>query len=122
MRLEGADCSFGSVAAVDVGRDELVVALPLLLDNAFVVCAGFVVENLEVDAVAAVLEALHDGVVRFNTVRIFFSLEGGLKDHVGIAVVCDHDVLVALAGTNREAASVVCVKSADRFYTDVDFV
>jgi len=113
VRLEGANRTFSSIAAVDIGWDELVVALPLLFDDAFVVCAGFVVENLEVDSVAAVMEALHDGVVCLDTVCIFFSLEGGLEDHVGIAVVCDHDVLVAFAGTNREAAGVVCVKSAD---------
>jgi len=113
VSFEGSNRTFSSIAAVDIGWDELVVALPLLFDDAFVVCAGFVVENLEINSVAAVTEALHDGVVRLNTVRIFFGLEGGLEDHVGIAVVCDHDVLVAFAGTNREATGVVRVQFAD---------
>jgi hypothetical protein len=113
VSFEGSNRTFSSIAAVDIGWDELVVALPLLFDDAFVVCAGFVIENLEIDSVAAVAETLHDGVVRFNTVCIFFGLEGGCEDHVGIAVVCDHDVLVSFAGTNREAAGVVRVQFAD---------
>ena len=79
MSFEGANRTFSSIASVDIGWDELVVALPLLFDDTFVVCAGFVVKNLKVNTVAAVLEALHDGVVVFNVVGIFFGLEGAWR-------------------------------------------
>ncbi len=57
------DGSFGSIAAVDIGRDELVLCLPFVFDVGFEVFAGLVVEDLEVHCEAAFGEAVHDGVV-----------------------------------------------------------
>ena len=58
--LEGLDGALRGVAAVDVRRDELELALPFFLNDALVLGAGLVVENLKVDAMATGLEALHD--------------------------------------------------------------
>ena len=44
--LERLDGAFGSVAAVDIGGDKEVLAAPILLDDASVFGAGFVVEDL----------------------------------------------------------------------------
>ncbi len=57
------DGSFGSVAAVDIRKDELVLCLPFVFDVGFEVFAGLVVEDLEVHCEATFGEAVHDGVV-----------------------------------------------------------
>ncbi len=63
MGFEGLDGSFGSIAAVDIRKDELVLCLPFVFDVGFEVFAGLVVEDLEVHCEAAFDEAVHDGVV-----------------------------------------------------------
>ena len=69
-----------------------------------------------VDDVTASLEAGHDaGVVR-DAVAVFPCLEGIDEDGVGVAVVGDHQVLVAAVGADGEASCVVCVERADGFY------
>lgn len=54
--------------------------------------------------------------------RVFARAEGRIEDGVGVAVVGNHDVLIAAARTNREPTGVVCVEFADRFDADVNFV
>ena len=56
------DGSFGSVAVVDIRRDELVLCLPFVFDVGFEVFAGLVVEDLEVHCEATFSEAVHDEV------------------------------------------------------------
>ncbi len=53
----------GSVVAVDIRMDELVLCLPFVFDVGFEVCAGLVVKDLEVHCEAMFGEAVHDGVV-----------------------------------------------------------
>ncbi len=57
------DGSLGSIAAVDIRRDELVLCIPFVFDVGFEVFAGIAVEDLEVHCEAAFGEAVHDGVV-----------------------------------------------------------
>ena len=57
-----------------------------------------------------------------NSVFDLMGLESGLGDGVGVAVVGDHDVLIAAAGTDREASGVVYVQLFDGLDSDVDFV
>ncbi len=63
MGFEGLDGLFGSVAAVDTRGDELVLCLLFVFNVGFEVCAGLVVEDLEVHCEATFGEAVHDGVV-----------------------------------------------------------
>ncbi len=63
MGFDVLDGSFGSVVAVDIRRDELVLCLPFVFNVGFKVCAGLVVEDLEVHCEATFGEAVHDGVV-----------------------------------------------------------
>ena len=63
MGFKGADGTFGDVAAVDIGGNELVCGLPDVSDVATVLLAGFVVEDLVVNDVAALPEAGHDAGV-----------------------------------------------------------
>ena len=88
--FEGADGTFGDVAAVDIGGHELVCGLPDVSDVATVLLAGFVVEDLVVNDVAARLEAGHDAGVGRDTVAVLAGLEGFNEDGVGVAMVGDH--------------------------------
>ena len=65
---------------------------------------------------AASLEAGHNKGVGRDVVAVFLCLEGLDVDGVVVAVVGDHQVLVAATGTDREASCVVCVERADGFY------
>ena len=62
------------------------------------------------------LEAGHDAGVGRSVVVVFSCLEGLDEDGVGVAVVGHHQVLIAAAGADGEAASVVRVERADGFY------
>ncbi len=109
------------VRIAHLGRDELEGRLPFIGDEFFVSVAGLVVQDLEVDVEASLLEPLHDGVVGFEAVRVLPGLEGRDKDDVA-GVVRHHDVLVAAPATYREAASVVGVQFAGVLHTNVEFV
>ena len=61
MRLEGLDHVFCYVTAVHVGRNKLEGGVPLF-NLFFVGGAALVVEDLEVDVMAVLLEAGHDAV------------------------------------------------------------
>ena len=47
---------------------------------------------------------------------VFSCLEGIDEDGICVAVVGNHQVLVAAAGADGEASCVVCVERADVFY------
>ena len=80
----------------------------------FLACV--VIKDLVVDDVTASLEAGHDAGIGRGAVAVFSCLEGLDEDVVGVAVVGDHQVLVAAAGADGEASCVVCVECADGFY------
>ena len=119
VSFEGADGTFGYVAPMDVGGYQLVCSRPDVGDVAAVFLAGFVVKDLVVNDVTASLDAGHDVGVGRYAVAVFSCLEGLDEDGVYIAVVGNHQVLVAAAGADGEASCVVCVKRADGFYPKV---
>ena len=94
----------------------MVCRCPDVGDVLAVFLAGFVVEDLVVDDVTASLEAGHDASVGRYAVTVFSCLEGLDEDGVSVAVVGDHQVLVAAAGADGEASCVIRVERADGFY------
>ena len=116
VSFEGADGAFGYVAMMDIGGYQLVCGCPDVVDVSAVFLASFVFEDLVVDDVTASLEAGHDASVGSYVVAVFSCLEGLDEDGVCIAVVGDHQVLVAATGADGEASCVVCVERADGFY------
>ena len=48
--------------------------------------------------------------------------ERDMEDGVQVAVVCNHDVLIATARSNGEPTTVVRIELADGLYADVDLV
>ena len=98
MGFKDADGMFDDVAVVDIGGHELVCGLPDVSDVATVLLSGFVVEDLVVNDVAALLDAGHDAGVCGDTVAILAGLEGFNDGDVGVTMVSDHEVLYAAAG------------------------
>ena len=97
----GADGLFSNVAVVEIRRDKLEVAVPVFNDGAAEFGTGFVIEDLEVNAVAFGLKASRDIVVGNETVAIVARLKCRDKDGVGIDVLGEHDVSVATLGADR---------------------
>ena len=62
MNLECLDCMFSGSAAMHVGWDKLVGAVPLVGDVTPVVSAGFIVEDNGVNWKLSLLKAGHDGI------------------------------------------------------------
>ena len=98
----------------------MVSGCPDVGDVLAVFLSRFVIKDLVVDDVAASLEAGHDAGVGRDAVAVFPCLEGINEYGVGVAVVCDHQVLAAAAGADGEASCVVCVERADGFYPYVE--
>ena len=116
MRFEGADGTFGYVATMDIGGYQLVCGCADVGDVTAVFLADFFVEDLVVNGVTASLEAGHDASVGRYAVAVFSCLEGLDGDGVSVAVVGDHQVLVAAAGADGEASCVVRVERDAGFY------
>ena len=73
--FEGADGTFSDVAEVEIRRDKLKGAVPVINDGAAVFGTRFGINDLEVHVVSFGLEASHDGVVGSETVAIVARLE-----------------------------------------------
>ena len=116
------DGTFSGVAAMDILWDELELDLTLLFDNMLVLGTGFVIKDLQVDAVAAGFEAFHDGGVGGNVVGIILGLEWGLEDCIGVEVLGNHNVLIAAARANGGAAGVFCVQLTNMLYAHMHFI
>ena len=52
MGFERTNCTFCSIAAMDVARNRLKIVSPCVLNEELVGLTGFIVKNLEVDGVA----------------------------------------------------------------------
>ena len=122
MYFKGADESFSNVVAVDIRMDELEGAVPVFNDSTAVFSTGFVVKDLEVNAVAFGLEASRDFVVGDETVANFERLKCKDKDGVGVDVVGEHDISVSTLRLDREPIHVISVDLTDWLYTDMEFL
>ena len=100
----------------------MIGAVPVFSDDVAIFCAGLVVKDLVFDDVAALLEFLHGASVGWDAVAVVFGLEGLDEDDVGVAVVGDHDVLIATARADGESAHVVGEELTDGPDPDVKFV
>ena len=66
MSFESADGSLGNVASMNVWGHKLERASPRVLDGTFLGLDGLVVQDLQVNGVAALFETRHDAVVCHN--------------------------------------------------------
>ena len=100
----------------------MVFTFTLLRDDTAVLLAGFIVEYLEVNRVATLLEADHNALVGSDAVAIFLGLEGLNWYDIVVLVVVKCDVLVATAREDGETTHVISVEFVDVLKTDVEFV
>ena len=70
--FERADCLFGFVALVHVGRHLLEFTFPDVGDVVEEFGTDFVVHELHVNCESAPLEAVHEDIVRLDTMMITF--------------------------------------------------
>ena len=99
--------AFGDAAAMHVGREQLVGGLPLFRDNVPEISAAFVIHDVVVNPEAASPEALHYGVQRRDVMLVAAGGERVLKDCVGVAVLCSHDILIATTRLDEKMSTIV---------------
>ena len=119
MGLEGTESPLSDVSAVAIGRNDLVGSFPVFFDYSFVFCADFVIKDLDIDLVATLGEAFHDGVICRYSVGVLPVGEGCMEDCIGIALICDHDIFLSTARPNGKAATIIRVDLADRVFPDM---
>jgi hypothetical protein len=112
----------GSIATMYVGRDELVLDLPLVHYGGLEFGADFIVEDLEIDAVPTVGKAAHDGVIGGQSVFIGPVDIRGAEDCIAAAVEGNGDVLVAAASLDGESTGAVGVELGKQEVRDVELV
>ncbi len=105
-----------------VWRDKLEGGIPLEGNCFFISRAGFVTQDLEINGEPMGRQTSHDGVVGCNAVAVALGLEGLLEDEVAVSMEGNHDILVAGASSDREAASVIGEELAERICYNKDLV
>jgi hypothetical protein len=120
--LERANGALHLIVLMHVWRGELEGGVKLEGDCFFIGGAGFVIQDLEINREPTGHQISHDGAVCCNAVTVTLGLESFLEDEVAISVEGNHDILVAGACSDREAASVVGEELAERFCDNKDLV
>ncbi len=120
--LEHANGMLYLIAAMHVWRDKLEGGIPLKGDCFFISGAGFVTQDLEINGEPTGHQMSHDCVVGCNAVAVSLGLEGLLEDEVAIGMEGNHDILVARACSDGEAASIVDEELAEWFCDDRNLV
>ncbi len=122
MILEHANSAFCPIAAMHVWRDKLEVGILLEGDCFFIGRSGFVVQDLEINREPMGRQTRHNGVVGCNAVAVALGFESLLENKVAISMEGNHDVLVAGACFDGEAAGVIGEELAEWFYDDKNLV
>ena len=73
----------------------MIGGLPFSLNDPFILCTDFILQDTSVDCVAAFGKACHDQVVRRDTVLAFSVGKVCVEDCVCVAVIFDHDILLS---------------------------
>ena len=70
VRFKSAYGTFRDIAAMDIWRDNLEIVVPLINHNVAILGARFIVNDLEINAVAFGFEARHDDFVSRNVMPV----------------------------------------------------
>ncbi len=122
MILECVNGVFRPIAANHVWRDELESGTSFEGDCFFIGGAGLVIQDLEINREPPCHQTHHNGVISCNAVAVTLGFESLLEDEVAVGVEGNHDVLVAVACSDGEAASVVGEELAERYFDGKDLV
>ncbi len=99
--------ALGSITRMYVRRDKLVANLPLVHNGGLEFGADFIVEDLEINVVPMIGEAVHDGAIGGQLVFVRPVNIRGTEDCVAAAVEGNGDVLVGTL-PKRYARNVPC--------------
>ncbi len=120
--LERANGVLCPIAAMHVWREKLEGGVPLEGDCFFISRAGFVIQDLEINREPTSRQTSHDCVVGCDAVAVNLGLDGLLEDEVAVGMEGNHDILIAGACSDGEAASVVGEELAEQFCDNKDLV
>ena len=70
MGFKSTDDAFGYILAMEIWWDKLEGAVPLINDGATILGASLIVEDLEVNSVSLIFEAIHDVIVCSNVMPV----------------------------------------------------
>ncbi len=90
-----------------VWRGELESGVPFEGDCFFIGGAGFVIQDLEINGEPPSRQMHHNGVIPCDAVAVALGFEGLLENEVAVGMEGNHDILVAGACSDGEAASVL---------------
>ena len=76
MGLESLYCTFCGIVPVHMGGYQLVLFVTFFLDGSTILCAGFVVQDLEVHFVAVLFYSPVNVVVGVKAVAVVLGAEG----------------------------------------------
>ena len=68
--FKGADGMFRGIAVMDIWRENLEIAVPLINNGVAILGDRFIVNDLEINSVALGFEARHDDVVGSNVIPV----------------------------------------------------
>ena len=106
MVLEGANSSFGGVAAVYTGRDKLVVDV-FGVEEGFECCGTFVVETVQLGAQTGSEEAGVKDSERLENASAGAAFHWLNEDTITVVIVYDKYVVVSSAGGDDKSASLI---------------
>ena len=86
-----------------VQGSQLVRAIPFVCDCCFICLTCLIVQHLIGYCNPTVLQTFHDCVVCRDAVLVVSCLESFDEYHIGLVMVCHHDVLVSALITDEEA-------------------
>jgi hypothetical protein len=110
------------IATMYVWRDELVTNFPLVFNGGLEFGTDFVVEDLEINVVNTVGEAVHDVVISGQSVFVRPVNIRGAEDCIAAAMGGNYDVLVAAASPDGESPGVVGVALGKWEVRDVELI
>ena len=102
---------FGSVAAMDVGGNQLVLGIGVV-DEVLELLGGFIVESMESWFEAAATQVLVQFLVGSCDLRSMSAFEGFNENGIAVIIVRNHHVLIAIEGCVGKQASLVGVESS----------
>jgi hypothetical protein len=120
--IERANGAFHPIVVMHVWGDELKSGVPFEGDCFFIGGTGFVIQDLEINREPSCRQTHHNGVISCDAVAVALGFEGLLEDEVAISMEGNHDLLVAGACSDGEAARVVTVELAEWFSENKDLV
>ena len=70
VRFKNVDGTFSNIAEMEIWRDKLEIAVPLINDGVAILGASLILKDFEINTVALGLEARHDVVIGSNTMPV----------------------------------------------------